>query len=180
LFGCKFLIEGLKRGETVALVTGNAPEDAVRRFMRLGYDCLQDLQQNRLLILEYGDRNQLARLNDLTPLLRELDWRLRGSEPQRLVVDPVLPLIMSKGLNVPSRAEEFRRWQASFNHTVWLMENGKYKELQPLVRKLFRFEIKNNGETATRYFTFEKTPTMPSQAIEVDPRRGVFLLHRPI
>jgi DNA-binding response OmpR family regulator/KaiC/GvpD/RAD55 family RecA-like ATPase len=179
LFGFKFLIEGLKRGETVALVTGNAPEDAVRRFARLGYDCLQDIQQNRLLLLEY-DHNPFARQNDLMQVLRELDWRLRGSEPQRLVVDPVQPLIMGKGTNIPGRAQEFMRWAASFNATVLLIGNGEYKELQPMVRESFRFEIINNGETATRYFTFEKTPDLPSQAIEVDPRRGVFLLHRPV
>jgi DNA-binding response OmpR family regulator/KaiC/GvpD/RAD55 family RecA-like ATPase len=179
LFGFKFLIEGLKRGETVALVTGNAPEDAVRRFARLGYDCLQDIQQNRLLILEY-DHNPFARQNDLMTILRELDWRLRGSEPQRLVVDPVLPLIQNKGTNAPGRAQEFMRWAASFNATVLLIGNGEYKELQPMVHESFRFEIINNGETATRYFTFEKSPDLPSQAIEVDPRRGVFLLHRPM
>ena len=36
LFGIKFLIEGLKRGEHVALVINYSPEDAVRKFARVG------------------------------------------------------------------------------------------------------------------------------------------------
>ena len=52
LFGIKFLVEGLKRGEKAALVIRTSHEDAVRRFARLGYDCLNDVHEGRLLILE--------------------------------------------------------------------------------------------------------------------------------
>ena len=55
LFGFKFLIEGLKKGENGALVIRYSPEDAVRRFARLGYDCLEDVYSGRLVILEYSD-----------------------------------------------------------------------------------------------------------------------------
>ena len=55
LFGIKFLIEGLKHGENGALVIRYSPEDAVRRFARLGYDCLEDVYSGRLVILEYSD-----------------------------------------------------------------------------------------------------------------------------
>src|SRR5436305_1443327 len=64
LFGIKFLIEGLKRGEHGALVIRYSPEDAVRRFARLGYDCLEDVYSGRLVILEYSDDiiQQVSRL----------------------------------------------------------------------------------------------------------------------
>src|ERR1051325_2922705 len=65
LFGIKFLIEGLKRGENGALVIRYSAEDAVRRFARLGYDCLTDVQQGRLVMLEYSEDiiNQIQRLS---------------------------------------------------------------------------------------------------------------------
>jgi KaiC/GvpD/RAD55 family RecA-like ATPase len=79
LFGIKFLIEGLKRGENGALVIRYSSEDAVRRFARLGYDCLADVQQGRLVMLEYSDDiiNQIQRLSELTPVLGELEWLLK-------------------------------------------------------------------------------------------------------
>ena len=56
LFGIAFLIEGLRRGEQAALVIRCSPEDAVRRFTRLGYDCLEDVYSGRLVIIEYSDQ----------------------------------------------------------------------------------------------------------------------------
>src|SRR6266850_6667519 len=99
LFGIKFLIEGLKQGENGALVIRYSPEDAVRRFARLGYDCLEDVYSGRLVILEYSNEiiQQIARLRALSPVLRELEWLLGETKPQRLVFDPVTNLVVGEG-----------------------------------------------------------------------------------
>src|SRR5215813_11330824 len=119
-FGMKFLIEGLKRGEAVAMVIDYAPEDAVRRFARLGYECLEDIRQNRLVILDYsGEINkQLAERTDLTLILRKLEWWLRERQPRRILFDPIQPLITGTAIPADTRVQDFALWATSFNATV--------------------------------------------------------------
>jgi CheY-like chemotaxis protein/KaiC/GvpD/RAD55 family RecA-like ATPase len=184
LFGIKFLIEGLKRGENGALVIRYSPEDAVRRFARLGYDCLEDVYSGRLVILEYSTEiiQQIMRLKVLTPVLRELEWLLGETRPRRLVFDPVTYLVAGEQGQLSSRVEEFTSWAQSFGATVTLVANGENDEvvrnITPLVRDSFRFDVKTTGERATRLFVFEKCEDIPDQPIEVNPARGVFLLSR--
>jgi DNA-binding response OmpR family regulator/KaiC/GvpD/RAD55 family RecA-like ATPase len=184
LFGIKFLIEGLKRGENGALVIRYSSEDAVRRFARLGYDCLADVQQGRLVMLEYSDDiiNQIQRLSELAPVLGELEWLLKDSKPQRIIFDPVTQLIVGESGDLQPRAAEFTQWAGSFGATVLLVANGNSKEvireLNPLVKESFKFDFKEIDGRATRFFTFEKSTTLAEQAVEVDPSRGVFLLER--
>jgi len=184
LFGIKFLIEGLKRGENGALVIRYSPEDAVRRFARLGYDCLEDVYSGRLVILEYSNDiiQQIARLRELTPVLRELEWLLGETRAERLVFDPVTNLVVGEEGNLESRVREFASWATSFGATVVLIANAENEEVieefRPLVQESFRFEVHEEGEQATRRLAFEKSTAIPDQAIEIDPSRGVFLLGR--
>jgi DNA-binding response OmpR family regulator/KaiC/GvpD/RAD55 family RecA-like ATPase len=181
LFGIKFLIEGLKRGEHGALVIRYSPEDAVRRFARLGYDCLEDVYSGRLVILEYSDDiiQQVSRLREMTPVLRELEWLLGETKPQRLIFDPVTSLVAGVG-NLQSRAGEFTAWARSFGATVVFIANGDadvVEAVKPQTAEVIRFQVKDVGERAARFITFEKRG-ITDQAIEVDPSRGIFLLDR--
>jgi DNA-binding response OmpR family regulator/KaiC/GvpD/RAD55 family RecA-like ATPase len=181
LFGIKFLIEGLKRGEHGALVIRYSPEDAVRRFARLGYDCLEDVYSGRLVILEYSDDiiQQVSRLRELTPVLRELEWLLGETKPQRLIFDPVTSLVTGVG-NLQSRVAEFTEWARSFGATVVFIANGEpdiVDAVKPHTVDVFRFEVKDVGDRAARFIAFEKS-AIADQAIEVDPSRGIFLLDR--
>lgn len=182
LFGMQFIIDGLKRGQNSALVTPSSPEDAVRRFARLGYDCLEDLYCGRLLIFKYpGDlAEQVLRLRELAPLLRELESMLSETPPERLVFDPVTNLLAAKEDELKLRASEFAAWVRSFGATVLLVANGHNGEvvenLMPLVKDSFRFEVRENGGRAIRFMAFEKSPTIADQAVRVDPSRGVLLL----
>jgi DNA-binding response OmpR family regulator/KaiC/GvpD/RAD55 family RecA-like ATPase len=184
LFGIKFLIEGLKRGESGALVIRYSSEDAVRRFARLGYDCLADVQQGRLVMLEYSDDiiNQIQHLSELAPVLGELEWLLKDSNPQRIIFDPVTQLIIGEKGELRPRVAEFAKWAGSFGATVLMVANGNSREviqeLSPLVKESFKFDFKEIDGRATRFFTFEKSNTIAEQAVEVDPSRGVFLLER--
>jgi DNA-binding response OmpR family regulator/KaiC/GvpD/RAD55 family RecA-like ATPase len=186
LFGIKFLIEGLKRGESGALVIRYSAEDAVRRFARLGYDCLTDVQQGRLVILEYSEDiiNQIQKLSELSPVLRELEWLLKDAHPQRIIFDPVTQLVIGEKGELRPRIAEFTTWASSFGATVLMIANGNGKEiiqeLHPFVRDSFKFDFKEIDGRATRFFTFEKSKTIAEQAVEVDPSRGVFLLEKPL
>ena len=184
LFGIKFLIEGLKRGENGALVIRYSPEDAVRRFARLGYDCLDDVYSGRLVILEYSDDiiQKLGKLRQLTPVLRELEWLLGETSPQRLIFDPVASVLAGSEGTFDALAREFADWARSFGGTVVLIDNGANQEIiesfKPLVAESFRLEVRGTGDRASGLIAFEKSTAIPDQAIEVDPSRGVFLLGR--
>lgn len=184
LFGIKFLIEGLKRGENGALVIRYSPEDAVQRFARLGYDCLEDVYSGRLVILEYSDDiiQKVGKLRELTPVLRELEWLLGETRPERLIFDPLTSVLAGVEGNLEAPAREFANWARSFGATVVLIAQDSNREIinsfQPLVGESFRFDVRESGERASRFLAFEKSTAIEDQAIEVDPSRGVFLLGR--
>jgi len=184
LFGIKFLIEGLKHGENGALVIRYSPEDAVRRFARLGYDCLEDVYSGRLVILEYSDDivQKIGKLRQLTPVLRELEWLLGETRPVRLVFDPLTSVLSGVEGDLESPAREFAEWAGSFGATVVLVAKDSNREIircfEPLVAESFRFDVRESGDRASRFLAFEKAPGISDQAIEVDPSRGVFLLGR--
>ena len=184
LFGIKVLIEGLKQGENGALVIRYSPEDAVRRFARLGYDCLEDVYSGRLVILEYSDDiiQRIGRLRELTPVLRELEWLLGETRPERLIFDPVASVLEGAAGNLESRAHQFADWARSFGATVVLIANESNHEIiksfEPLVAESFRFDVRDVGDRADRFIAFEKSSAISDQAIDVDPSRGVFLLGR--
>lgn len=184
LFGIRFLIEGLKRGEHATLIINYSPEDAVRRFARIGYDCLEDVYSARLVILECAEDNirQISQMNELTPVLRELRWLMGESTPDRIVFEPIAKLIAGEPADTGKRAREFAEWALTTGATSLLITNGNSAEVteafRPLVKESFRFEIREHGDRATRYLVFENSPTVPDQPIEVDPTRGIFLLDR--
>ena len=186
LFGIKFLIEGLKRGEKAALVIRTSHEDAVRRFARLGYDCLNDLHEGKLIILESSDDllSPFRQLPKLASGRRELERALRASRPGRITFDPVTDLPADDKDDLEREVREFTRWAASFAATVLLVANDAgqrslvVKRLAAVVNESFRFDVAESEEQATRMLVFEKSPAIPRQPIEVDPTRGIFLLER--
>ena len=184
LFGILFLIAGLKRGEHVALVIRSSPEDAVRRFARLGYDCLEDIYSGSLVILDFSDDliPKTARLEQLSPALREIEWLLGETRPLRLVFDPVTSAVVGEQVNLEARVREFARWTRSLGATVLLTASADNSEiirlLTPHVVESLRLEVREAANHATRFIAFEKAFTIPDQPIEVDPSRGIFLLDR--
>lgn len=181
LFGIKFLIEGLKQGENGALVIRYSPEDAVQRFARAGYDCLQDVYSGRLVILEYSDDiiQKIGKLRDITPVLRELEWLLGETRPERLIFDPVASVLADAEGDLVCRANAFAEWARSFGATVVLIANEANPEIvrafQSLVAESFRFDIGDVTEDAAPFIAFETSSAIPDQAIEVDSSRGIFL-----
>lgn len=178
-FAIRFVIEGLKREETAALVMSYSPEDAIRRFAQMGYDCLEDIYSGRLAILEYTEETiqQIAALSEFGPVLRELEWLLGETKPLRITFDPVTTVLARKDINFAARAQQFAEWAARLGSTVVLSapsdDTAVIEHLRPFVAEAFRFAPGAAGSTA-RTFSFEKSP-FPLQQVEVDPSRGIFL-----
>ena len=184
LFATKFLIEGLKRGETGALIMNYSPEEAVRRFGLLGYDCLEDIYAGRLVILEYTQDTiqQISALTEFAPVLRELEWLLGETKPTRIVFDPITAVLARNDQHLPTRVRQFSDWTVGLGATVVLTAASRnhevISELLPLVAESFRFGAEEAAGQITRSFTFEKSPGIPPQKIEIDYARGIFLVER--
>ena len=182
LFGIQFIIEGLKRGEKAALIIPYSPEDAIRRFGRLGHDCQQDIDSNRLVIFKYPEDigEQILELRELAPVLRDLESMLAETGPERLVFDPVTRLLTGRKEELADRATEFAVWVRSFGATVLLIATGDHgdavENLMPMVKESFRFEVKEDRDRFIRQIVFETSPTIPDQSIRVDPSRGISLV----
>lgn len=182
LFGIQFIIEGLKRGKKAALIVPYSPEDAIRRFTRLGYDCQEDIGSNRLVIFKYPEDigDQILKLRELAPVLRDLESMLAETGPERLVFDPVTRLLTGRKEELADRATEFAVWARSFGATVLLIAKDDYgdavENLMPMVKESFRFEVKEDRDRFIRQIVFETSPTIPDQSIRVDPSRGISLV----
>jgi KaiC/GvpD/RAD55 family RecA-like ATPase len=183
LFGIQFLLHGLRNGQRVALITSNLRVDAVRRFARLGYDCLGDVRRGSLVLFRSSPdlSEQVLHLGHLEPLLSELEPVLGKSSPERIVLDPVNGLLTGRSQeDVISRAKELSVWLRSFGSTVVLVANSENCEvidsLTPAVRESFRFGVRENDERVVRFIAFEKSPQLADQAVRVDPSRGISVL----
>ena len=180
LVGIAFLIEGLKRGQPGALITTQRREDAIRRFARLGYDCSRAMLTGALVVFTYSN-DIVEHYLHLEPLLSEFGPILDKTSPERIVFDPVDNLLAGvKQDDVLIRANQLSVWVRSFGATVVLVANedkrGVIESLTPSVRDSFRFEVRESCDRVVRMLVFEKSPSIPDQAVRVDPSRGIFLL----
>ncbi|HSB08457.1 MAG TPA: ATPase domain-containing protein [Blastocatellia bacterium] len=182
LFGIQFVIAGLKAGDNCALVIPYSPENAVRRFARLGYDCKKDLDSGRLAIIKYprDAGEQVPQPREPTAVLSELEPILSETPRTRLVFDPVTTLLAGQEGELKMRARAFTAWVRSFDAAVVLIANGNdfevVENLLPLVKESFRFRVKEDRGRVIRNMVFEKSPNIPDQTVRVDPSRGISLL----
>ena len=186
LFGVEFLIEGLKHGQPGALITPQRREDAIRRFACVGYDCSHDLSSGALVIFTYSNDivEQIEQRLDLEPLLLELGPILDESSRERIVFDPVDSLMVAaEHGRAVERARQLAAWVKSFGATIVLVSTDENRavieSLMPSVRESFRFEVRESLDRVVRFMVFEKSASVPDQAVRVDPSRGISLLeHR--
>lgn len=186
IVGMRFLIEGLRLGETAALVTDYSPEDAVRRFARLGYDCLEQIYSGRLIVLEFGEDNvkQIAKMPDLTPVLKELRWLIGESIPGRVVFEPIRRLVDGEFGDLAARTRQFAGWAAALGSTTLLIssdakEDAEFiRELQPYLAESFAISTVDQSERTTGFIGFDKSGDIPRAAIEADQSQGLFLVDR--
>ena len=183
LFGVEFLIEGLKRGQPGALITPHRKKDALGRFVRFGYDCQEDIRSGALALYTYSYDvvEQIQARLQLEPLFWELGPTLDEYLPERIVFDPVDHLLAGpKQEHVTERANQLAVWVRSFGATVVLVASEEDREviesLMPSVRNSFRFEVRERFDRVIRFMAFEKSPSIPDQAVRVDPSRGISLL----
>src|SRR6185369_15466599 len=97
----------------------------------------------------------IGKLRELTPVLRELEWLLGETRPERLIFDPVASVLAGSEGNLEIRTREFAEWARSFGATVVLIANESnndiIKTFKSLVAESFRFDVRDVGERAARF-----------------------------
>ncbi len=98
-FGLCFLHEGLRAGESTALVTRRAAKPVLEQGQTLGWDLEGYVRSGRLTVLEYPQEllEQAPVLRDGAAIYKGLQAMLDGNHIRRLVFDPVTPLLTLPG-----------------------------------------------------------------------------------
>lgn len=91
----EFLNAGLEQGETAALLTHEDPQDVLSQGEFLGLDIDQAFENQRLIQLRYqlDFTRQLSRAAEPDVVFEELRRLLGGSEPKRIAIDSIAPIL---------------------------------------------------------------------------------------
>ena len=94
-FALGFISEGLAAGEAVALVTSRSPATVLEQARQSGLDFEAAFQNNLLFLFEYPEdiAGNSSRLLDDLRIVEEFRAALAGSSVQRVVFDPITPLL---------------------------------------------------------------------------------------
>lgn len=160
----QFIVEGLRRGQTCALVVRYKPEDAISRMKAFGYDCLPDLGSGKLLIIEYADDlvDQLAETSDLETILAEFERMIDRDRPQRVAFDSAdFIFSIQMGYGYPLLIGPFLNWFSNRNAMTLLVVEERMGER---IAQTFRAHARTVIQALKRklligtqyYFAFEK------------------------
>jgi KaiC/GvpD/RAD55 family RecA-like ATPase len=180
LCGLRFLVEGLRSGERVGLVTTLTIEELVPAFNRLGRNCLADVYEGKLAIVRSApDLNRrLAVLPGLASVLIELECSLGDTIPDRVVFQGVEGLFRSN--QRAARVREFAEWTRSLGSTTLLIARNDSSALadalRPIVRHSFRFEARISGGQSIQFMIVEKRSPATAALIDVDHSKGISLI----
>lgn len=97
----QFLYQGLITGENVAYITRRSAPTVFDHGNAFGMDLEPFVQNDQLVLFEYVSRviENSARLKDDEQIIREFKAFLAGQEIQRLVFDPITPLLTSASVS---------------------------------------------------------------------------------
>lgn len=108
----RFVVEGLGRGETCAVVTRHTGSSIAASLSALGYDG-DALKTGRLLVFEFMTDivDRLAHVDELLPLLDELGRLFGAARPQRIVFDTADFIFSIRyGYGFPLQISTFMSW----------------------------------------------------------------------
>src|SRR6266404_2706033 len=94
-FSLQFLYQGLITGENVAFVTRRSAQTIFEHGHAFGIDLEPFVRTDQLIIFEYVSKviENSARLKDEEQIWQELDATLGDVSIQRVVFDPITPLL---------------------------------------------------------------------------------------
>lgn len=95
-----FLAEGLRHGESCAILTQENADDLFAQAQFLGHDFQSAAEEGQLIVLQYrlDFANNYSRIGNPKVVARELIASLEGVVPARFVVDSILPFVQTGGI----------------------------------------------------------------------------------
>jgi KaiC/GvpD/RAD55 family RecA-like ATPase len=94
-----FLAEGLRAGESCAILTQENPDDLFAQAQFIGHDFRRAVADDSLALLQYrmDFSDNYSRVGNPRAVAQEMIGALSGLRPRRLVVDSILPFIHAGG-----------------------------------------------------------------------------------
>lgn len=94
-----FLAEGLRAGESCAILTQENPDDLFAQAQFIGHDFRRAVAEDSLALLQYrmDFSDNYSRVGNPRAVAHEMIEVLAGLRPKRLVVDSILPFIHAGG-----------------------------------------------------------------------------------
>lgn len=101
-FSLQFIYQGLVKGETVVLVTRRSAPTVFDHGRAFGLDLEPFLRSHQLILLEYGPKviENSMRLKEAPEVVREFAAFLGKEKFQRLVFDPITPLLSTPSSSI--------------------------------------------------------------------------------
>ena len=174
-FALNFLHAGLAAGEVVALVTRRSPRMVLDHSRAFGWDFESFVAENRLILLEYTPKilQNTAGLGDENQVVSELHRILEGTDVQRVVFDPLSPMLEGTiNTNVVFRCrsllDQVSRWGSTNLYIMDTPESDSYiNQCKDQFHGMLRLERTSDIDYTYR-FTVERTPTLSRQAFQID------------
>lgn|GEM_PF-814660 len=182
-FSIQFTIEGLKRKERSVFITRSSAQEIVKRFSQLGYDAIRDIESGLLTLLEYTDDvvEQIKYLNDFDAVIKELEWLLNESKPQRLIFDPIGYLFAIQPGN-EQRIGQFVNWLSGLRTVSLLVADERdgaavIAGLKNACHNAFRLGTRSIGSQTVKVLFFDKVPSasrgLAEQPFIIDSAKGI-------
>lgn len=126
----RFLGEGLRAGENVALVTSRSPGSVVEQSRVMGCDMESYLRSGHALIFEYPEtiEQEVATLEDHSRMVEEFRGLIGERTVSRLVFDPVNPLAAVNGRLDPQRCRAVLRAFSTLGASTLFVVEGAVPE----------------------------------------------------
>lgn len=162
-----FLTQGANDGRPVALVTDRSADAVLEESGRLGFDLSERLSSGELLLFEYPSSvgNHSRQLADDSKIIREFQTLVGKHGIDRLVLDPVTPLLLA-----PSTAAAGHRFQSiasSFSDlgatTFYLLHTPGGAEYVPVCREAAQGVLRlDSSSSGTGRIVFERWSKNPA------------------
>ncbi len=167
-FCLSFLHQGLSAGERAALITAARPEHLLQMAGFFGWDLRRYMRQKQLTLLEYPeDIEDMAASAEPAQVVAELRQLLGNGPLDRLVMDPITPLVESAGVLPQDRLRAVIDPLAEIAGVALVVVNGERERMlgsaKDMVDAVLRFAPPNQPG-GPRYLRLEKHRGRPQAA----------------